>query len=367
MEEYNKTIYKKDSKGKIRFLKVSSNQGELIQESGLIDGKSVTHPSMCKPKNVGKVNETTPTEQAILEAESKIKTKMDGGYFNTIEEAKNEEVILPMLAKDYKKEFKKVTFPCFIQPKLDGMRCLVIIKNGEIKLISRRGKEITTMGHIVKDFKKIISGEDIIYDGELYAYGESFQRNMELIKKYRKGESELVKLHVYDVIINEPVKDRLYFLSLMFDGYNNLNPLDSSIEQVMDYIIDNEEELKTVHKRFISEGYEGTMVRWGDEGYKVNGRSSNLLKYKDFKDVSLPIKNVIVNDRNPDHGTPIFDWPGATDDILKAGTRLSHKEREDLLTNKDEYIGKIAEVRFFEYSDTGVPRFPVMVGVRLDK
>ena len=30
-------------------------------------------------------------------------------------------------------------------------------------------------------------------------------------------------------------------------------------------------------------------------------------------------------------------------------------------------IGKMAEIRFFEYSDEGVPRFPVMVGIRQDK
>ena len=47
--------------------------------------------------------------------------------------------------------------------------------------------------------------------------------------------------------------------------------------------------------------------------------------------------------------------------------KFSHKEREEILTNKVDYIGKIAEVRFFEYSEDGIPRFPVCHGFRLDK
>ena len=47
--------------------------------------------------------------------------------------------------------------------------------------------------------------------------------------------------------------------------------------------------------------------------------------------------------------------------------KYSHEEREDFLTNKKKYIGKPAEIRFFEYTDAGIPRFPVMVGIRLDK
>ena len=109
------------------------------------------------------------------------------------------------------------------------------------------------------------------------------------------------------------------------------------------------------------------MVRWGDVGYKVNGRSENLLKYKDFLDISLPIKDIEPASSRPSWGVPVFHWPGALNDELRSGLKYSHKEREEFLKNKDQYIGKTAELRFFEYSETGVPRFPVMVGIRLDK
>ena len=36
--QYTKTLYKTDTKGKVRFITVSAIDGELIQESGLVDG-----------------------------------------------------------------------------------------------------------------------------------------------------------------------------------------------------------------------------------------------------------------------------------------------------------------------------------------
>ena len=99
---YSRKIYKKDSKGKIRILHVYTQGAELIQESGVLDGKLITHRSTCTPKNIGKSNETTGEQQAVLEAEAKIVSKMVEEYFNTIEEAEESEIILPMLAKDYK-------------------------------------------------------------------------------------------------------------------------------------------------------------------------------------------------------------------------------------------------------------------------
>ncbi len=142
-------IYKLDSKGKVRVLEIESTDGYLIQTSGLLDGKKVEHKKLCKPKNIGKVNETTPQYQADIEAGALILKKLREGYFETIEEAKTVKVILPMLAHDYFKKEKKVQFPCYAQPKLDGMRGL-----GNMgKLISRANKEINTLKHIQNDLK----------------------------------------------------------------------------------------------------------------------------------------------------------------------------------------------------------------------
>lgn len=349
-----KSLYKKDTKGKIRIWTVSTNKDELIQESGLVDGKLVEHIKVCKSKNVGKSNETSPSQQALLELESEVKSKLDEGYFLTQEEANNEVFISSMLAKSYDDYKHKIDWnSAYIQPKLDGMRCLAFCNNGEVKLMSRDGKEITTMSHIVKDLSKI--KEKIILDGELYSHGLSFQENMKLIKKDR-GDSNKIKYHVYDIISDEFFDHRsLKLISIVSKC--------STLERVSTNLLP-EDMLVRCHAINISQGYEGSIIRWGSKGYKINGRSENLLKYKDFQDIALKIIDVTPNEVNNLHGTPWFELNNKK---FKAGCRLSHEEREDLLENKNDYIGKVGELRYFELTDENIPRFPVFLGLRLDK
>jgi len=357
---YDQKVYKKDSTGKIRVLHVYTKGADLIQKSGVVGGSLVEHRSTCTGKNIGKANETTPEEQAISEAVSKIETKRSTGYFDTIEEAEDGDVILPMLAKDYKKESKKVKFPCYVQPKLDGMRAL---GNKMGNIYSRKGKHIDTMEHIQEDLNDLITIDFL--DGELYAHGLSFQENMKLIKKYRKGETEKVVYHVYDmVLLNMSFDNRMTLLKSILEIADF-----ACIELVPTYQVHSEADIKKYHSQFISEGYEGTIIRHSEEGYAVNKRSSQLLKYKDFIDETYKIINVVPSDKNPEQGVIHCECVDKSGNIITfgCGMKFSHAEREEILKNKNRYIGQTGEIRFFEFTDDGVPRFPVCVGFRLDK
>jgi len=350
--EYSRKIYKKDTKDKIRVLHVYTEGADLIQESGIVDGSLVEHRSTCKGKNIGKTNETTPEEQAQLEAASKIETKMSTGYFNTQQEAEDEEVILPMLAKDYKKESNKIDWSnAYVQPKLDGMRAH---GKKDSTMMSRKGKEIDTMGHIQAELDTLSYAN--ILDGELYAHGCSFQENMKMIKKYVPGETEKVMYHVYDMVLPGSFANRYAMLINIVADVPN-------IELVPTFKVESEADVKKYHQEFLAAGYEGTIVRWGDAGYKVNGRSSNLLKYKDFIDEVYEVVDVLPSDKNPEQGVVHCKLPDGR--TFGCGMKFSHKEREDILNNKADYIGKMSETRFFEFSDEGVPRFPICFGFRL--
>lgn len=128
--------------------------------------------------------------------------------------------------------------------------------------------------------------------------------------------------------------------------------------------INSKEELLTYHKKFLSEGYEGTIVRIPYGKYEINKRSSSLLKYKDFQDIACTIIGVEPSEKRPKQGIFICEHRGNS---FGCGMKFSHAEREEILINKDYYIGKTAEIRFFEYTEDGIPRFPVAVGIRLDK
>lgn len=358
--EYSKKIYKLDSKGRIRVLHVYTEGDTLFQKSGLLDGNLITHESVCKPKNIGKINETTAEEQALAEANSKVINKMSTGYFHTIDEAESNVVILPMLAKDYKKEKSKVTFPCFVQPKLDGMRALY---NKEVGFISRKGKKIDTMNHIEKEILNLNSYLNHKYiDGELYAHGKTFQENMRLIKKDRGEETKEVKFHVYDVVVDKPFVYRYNLLKYYCETLGNL-------VLVPTYVVADEEALKRIHTDFISQGYEGTIIRHSDTGYAINKRDSQLLKYKDFIDITAEVIDVVPSEKNPKQGIIHCQFNGnnGVTAPFGCGMKFSHKEREEILILKEYYIGQTAEIRFFEYSEDGIPRFPVCHGIRLDK
>lgn len=353
-----KTLYKKDSKGKLRFWSIRTEGAEIIQESGIVGTDSpVTHRKTATPKNVGRSNETTGPEQAVSEMESAIEKKLDKAYFETKDEAENEVVVLPMLAKTYEKHSHKIDFDnCFIQPKLDGMRCLAIVKGGSVTLKSRQGKEINTMEHVAIQLANLPDG---IYDGELYSHGMSFQENMRLIKKYRKNQSEDVSYWIYDMVSDKPFMKR----------YNDMRsriPEGSTVHLVFTPTlkVESEDEVQGHHIGFVGNGFEGSIIRWGDTPYKKNGRSANLLKRKDFVDIALPIKDVEPGDQSPDWGVPVFEIDGKE---FRANTKMTHDERGMLLARKEDFIGRTAEIRFFEYTDDGIPRFPVMVGFREDK
>ena len=349
------SIYKRDSKEAIRVwfgeVGVDGDTYGWRSTAGLLDGKKVTSGwKIVEQKNVGKANETSLEEQALSEMNSDYDKKLERGYFKTIADIDKFTKIKPMLAAKY--EDVTINFETqryYTQPKLDGMRGL----GNDGKLISRANKEIITLKHIQSDLEGI---EDYI-DGELYAHGLTFQENMKIIKKYREGQTENVKYHVYDMISDKPFIERYFDLITIVEYKPN-------IEVVPLVEINNPEELEAYYGKFMSEGYEGIMIRWGTDGYKVNGRSDNLLKYKKFFDVAVPIVDITPNDAIPTHGTIWIEYNGK---VVKTGARLSHEEREDILTNKEEYIGKTAEVRYFETTDDGSLRFPVFCGIRLDK
>jgi len=366
------TIFKIDSKDKVRLVNFFT-QGEVLNmESGVLDGKLVTNTKVCKGKNIGKANETSPEDQALAEMQSRITKKLDEGYFYSIEEARKTEVIKPMLAKPYEDRVHKIDWTQLVcvQPKLDGMRCLAIIKDDTVKLQSRDGKDIMVTGggsmqHIIDDIKKNIK-TDCILDGELYAHGLSFQENMKLIKKKRTNSTS-INYNVYDVVDDASYGER-YVEFLGSCGSYNLQKYSETeyIKLIETHRVDNETDLRLAHANYISQGYEGSIIRHGNAGYEMK-RSDSLLKRKDFFDIKAVIVDVLPGEQKSEWGVPLLECI-KTENGVEAGTRFSsgmrmtHEEKKDLLINKKNYVGKICEIRFFETTDDGLPRFPVLTG-----
>ena len=345
------TIYKMDSKGKIRSLEISTDGATMSQKSGLLDGAKVTHISNKHATNVGRANQRLPEEQAVFEANAKIKEKLRKGYFNTIEEAKTVVVINPMLAQKFEKVETKVDWnKAYVQGKYDGIR-MFDKPSGQF---SRTNKLIETVGHI-QTVRSLTP--DLITDGELMAPLLTFQENTRIIKKYRPGETELLRHWVYDTVGDGEFIDR----------YNALKQVVKDSQGLVlapTYKVTSKEEFLKYNEYFLQQGLEGAMLRWGEESYEPNKRSKYLLKYKKFLEMDCLIIDIIPNKSNPLQGTVVCQIAAGN---FKCGMKMSHAEREEILINKADYIGKIANVEYFELTDSGLLRFPVYRGLHIDR
>jgi len=108
-------LYKKDSKGKTRVLEIKVMGSIITTNYGIINGSMVTKTkTITEGKNIGKSNETSPEEQAVLEATSIWQKKKDKGYFESIKETKNAKSSLPMLAHTFSKRKHNISYPAYV-------------------------------------------------------------------------------------------------------------------------------------------------------------------------------------------------------------------------------------------------------------
>jgi len=358
------TLFKFSSTNKIQQWDIESNElpdgsANIVvrwgQQGGLIQ---TTTTRVSEGKNIGKSNETSPFAQAKSEAKSKWKKQLDRGYSPGA--AKVVAQTNPMLAKSYDKERKKVKFPCFYQPKLDGMRCVAQKLNGKVSMVSRRGKPIDTLPHI-NSLLEALMDEGEIVDGELYTHGVEFQKVMSWIKR-NQPDSARVQYNLYDVINDKPYKERFKRLCLLVGNRGQ-----DIIRTTYTDIVRSHKEVDEAHDAQCVRGFEGIMLRIGDCQYKCGKRSSELLKVKKFMDEEFKIVGAFEN-VGKQEGQCTFSCvtkDGGKFNVKPQGTA---QEREKYWEDFQKGLikGKMLTVRFFEWttSTPKVPRFPVGVIIR---
>lgn len=329
-------------------------QSESWQQGESGESKHVfSEPAFAEPKNVGRANETTSEAQAELEAHSEYEKKKDKGYFKKGEKARSDTLTLPMLAHRLDKKEKYVTFGCYVQPKLNGIRCLY---NSKIGAWSR---QLNMLIPEVYAHLRIDTNGDTL-DGELMLPAPyTFQDTISAIKKFDPELSPLLEYHVYDIVIPDLEFD-MRFLSAMRivkDGKNK------QVKLVPTELIRFKQALMHRFAEFVKAGYEGLIVRNRNGYYKPGHRSNDLLKYKEMKDDEFEIIG-FEDGKGRDKGAIKFLCK--TSKGIQFGVRPegSMDERRKMFKNGKSYIGKELTVRYQVLSDDGVPIFPVGVAVR---
>ena len=278
-------------------------------------------------------------------------------------------MIKPMLA--YKVDVKPIdwTKKVFMQPKLDGVRCLIQLNDkGEVHAYSRTGKPWLNINHILEDLKPFFSFQpDVILDGELYNHDlrDDFEKIISLVRKqkptakHRLEAKELVQFHCYDYANDD-------------NDYNyRMEQLRGNFKEHYSYCVKyvpttciTEDQAQIQHKVNLDEGYEGSILRLNTP-YQ-NKRSYGLQKFKDFHDTEATIIGYEAG-KGKREGT-LGKFLMQDDDGIEfgcpPGKGYNYKDLAEMQDNIHDYIGKRATFTYFERTKAGSYRHPLFKTLR---
>lgn len=355
----------------------ANNVYTIITTHGENDGKMIIHQ---KDIEEGKAKRTV-LEQTIQEVKKKWSNKKEKElYHENIENIDNPLItnVRPMLASKFsfdsytkKSRAYKIPFPAFIQPKLDGIRCIAYIKDGDVILESRKGIAFQNFKLLKEQLKKLFEKipSKIYFDGELYTNELDFETISGLIRLHEKSctEKDLslinkMQYHIYDYIdinnLNLTYIERYTFLNKLIKVKSDL--LYVPVETVQVNALDD---IKTYHDKYVKDGYEGIMIRASDGIYEINKRSKYLQKYKEFLEEEFEI---IGYDQGTGDTKGTIIWKCITKDgnVFSVTPNGTFESRKLLYKDGDKYIGKQLTVTFQEYTADGTPRFGIGKGIR---
>ena len=270
------------------------------------------------------------------------------------------ENIKAMLAHKYNED--KADYPAFIQPKLDGVRCLFTAKGA----FSRANNQFMNVDHIEQALKPFFAkNPTAILDGELYNHGlkDDFEKIISLVKKKKPTDedrleaAEMVEYHVYDVA------------SMKIGGYaTRLNYLNSDvfkgfatwpIMQVDTKVAHDFDDATEFHAKNLKLGYEGSIYRSWSGKYKGT-RSWDLMKFKDFHDTEATVVGYEIGKgkRQGTLGKFIMQDDEGIEFGCPPGKGYDYKDLANMLNNIHDYIGQRATFTYFQRTQAGSYRHP---------
>jgi len=274
-------------------------------------------------------------------------------------------MIKPMLAHMYNPD--KAIFPCYIQPKLDGVRC-IITKDGAY---SRTGKEFKNIEHIKAHLKENFFNRfpDVVLDGELYNHDlrNDFEKIISLVRKTKPTDedrleaSRLTQFHCYDIIPQN--EDNTYEFRKGFLHWEL--PQNDCVHFINTAYAHNEKMAKLFHKKNLKAGYEGSMYRSID-GYYKGTRSWDLMKFKDFEDAEAYIVGY-QEGQGKREGT-LGKFLMQDDDGIKfgcpPGKGYNYTDMAVMLAEVHKYMGQRATFTYFGRTKANSYRHPLFKCIR---
>lgn len=272
--------------------------------------------------------------------------------------------------EDGKLVLDEVSYPVYVDPKLDGLRLIAIKVNGETTLYTRNGTVLTTLPKI-KAALDALKADNIVFDGEGMAKDWNESASVMMARKTHKDDSTMT----YNVFDCMPYADwTSQSCQLTYDARRKMaekilsgQPKESPLRMVQFLIAHNDQEVQDAYEEWLDEGYEGVMLKDLNALYKFK-RSKGVLKLKPV----TTHEGIIVDHYEGNLGTKREGLFGGFVVLLpngvttRVGGGFSDKLKADIqLEGPDSYLGRIAECECQPpLTEDGRMRFPVFVRFR---
>jgi len=343
----------------------------IVRKYGIIDG------TIINPQKKHK----TDLNKAITEVKALWRKKKESGFSENVNNISiKSNFIKPMGAHKLNDHSHKIKYPVYVQKKLDGFRCLTHIIDKNAIMYSKGMKPFVFLNHIKNEINKI---KELVNDSNIYLDGELYEKHLNLhqisslvMKKYASKENEenmkQVSYYIFDMFnlkqMNETFEERYNKLKAIFNTYKF-----KYLKLVTCENVKTLDEINALNEKYLYEGYEGVIVRNKDGLYKLNSKSYDVLRTKEFKKKEFKIigakegsgtqKGAIVwnlqclNNKNKNF------W------AIPIGTineRINIYKK--YVSNPDLYIGKLAKVKFLEITSDGcISRNPIVERILIRK
>lgn len=344
-------LYKINKTGTIQEFSISTIDSKVIVTWGVLGGKMQTKETVCSSCNIGKSNQTSPHEQALLEAQSKWDKKLKSGY--TQDSSAVAPPRLPMKVKSYPDQIKNVLFPCISTPKLNGINGLFILEQSTLSLYSRGGNHYPVPPHLIPWVEAVMLQLNTTeLNGELYIPDTPLQDIQSAVTK-PNPLSPLLQFHIFDLPAHKAPFIARYTLMTSL-------PELSFIKPVRGVVCHSHDDINAHYDLCMIEDYEGTVIKNYSGLYTYGYRSSDQFKYKKTIDSEFLVLDYDL-DKN---GHPIYICQVGTSSfrVKRKGT---NSERLHDASIADSNIGKWLTVFYECLSKDKVPLKPVGGNFRL--
>lgn len=298
----------------ISVIKNTDGTATIVKSSGLLHGKQLTSTIIVK----------TGYEKALIRAKTMWKNEYDKVH-----------MILPMLAHKWDDKKQYIDIPCYVQPKLDGIR-LLVSSNG---CFSRTGKPVIGVDYLGKHLR---DGEYL--DGECYDPNISFEQ----ISSLFKTDPTKLTFHIFDYYdVNRP--------HLTFEERKKY-------VTVQTILVQDFSDIPTYHNMFLNAGYEGIIIRDKHSVYEPGKRSHFLLKLKSFQTEEYEIIGA-KEGTGREKGAVVWECiVGDQSFYVRPEGTIAYRRK--MWKSWRSYIGEYLTVRFQNMTVSGIPRFPVGIAIR---